>query len=81
MASNETEIANWTCEETARWASEHFSDDVVKRFEGMELVAVRKHISGVGIFVCSHFTNYVLLVVTYAVFVVPLYICSTYYMA
>ncbi|XP_065918726.1 uncharacterized protein [Dysidea avara] len=37
MASNETEIANWTCEETARWASEHFSDDVVKRFEEKEV--------------------------------------------
>jgi len=43
MVSNEAEVANWTCEETVKWASEHFSDDVVKCFEGMKIATVCKH--------------------------------------
>ena len=39
MATSEMEIEKWTCEETVEWASKHYDEDVVKRFEGMLLAA------------------------------------------
>ena len=41
--TEETNISEWTCEQTAQWASKHFNEEVAKCFKGTYIYIFSLH--------------------------------------